>query len=159
MDEILEQYKKLVYHVAHRKFLFMARDEDLIQHGMIGLWRAAKSYDELGAGFSTYAYRCIENAMRDYQRRTLRNKDRTLYYEEFQTMDRTLMLDSPADSINEEVDTLQAIRSAFPAGSRERYWLMALLAGMSKRDLARECGVTTGQMTRYLKRAYRKLEL
>ena len=37
--------------------------EDLLQEGLIGLFKAVKSYDGVSASFSTYASRCIRNSI------------------------------------------------------------------------------------------------
>ena len=53
-------------------------DEDLRQEGLIGLWRACKSFDEnKGVQFSTYASRCIRNEINLSIARSLTQK-RTL---------------------------------------------------------------------------------
>lgn len=37
--------------------------EDLLQEGLIGLFKAVKSYDGVSASFATYASRCIRNSI------------------------------------------------------------------------------------------------
>ena len=60
IDEVLVEYKPLVVSVARRYFLAGGEIEDLIQEGMIGLYKAAQNYDELGeASFTTFATLCV----------------------------------------------------------------------------------------------------
>lgn len=60
IDEVLEQYKPLVISIARRYFLAGGEIEDLIQEGMIGLYKAVQNYDEKSdASFSTFANLCI----------------------------------------------------------------------------------------------------
>lgn len=65
-EAVLERYAPLVNSIAARFFLWGGEREDLVQEGMVGLCAAVKSYDKRnGAGFSTYAYVCVRNAVSD----------------------------------------------------------------------------------------------
>ena len=56
-----EDNMKLVYTVIHRYFPNFCGDEDLVQIGMLGLVKAANTFDEnRGTSFSTYACHCIK---------------------------------------------------------------------------------------------------
>ena len=62
-NEMLENNKKLVYMVLYKHFPLHVNDEDLYQIGMIGLLKAIRSYKDDTYKFSTYAARCIYNAI------------------------------------------------------------------------------------------------
>ncbi|MCD8307440.1 MAG: sigma-70 family RNA polymerase sigma factor [Clostridia bacterium] len=63
---VLEKYAPLVKSIASHFFLTGGSSEDLIQVGLIGLYSAIGSYNsESHATFSTYAYTCVRNAIRD----------------------------------------------------------------------------------------------
>ena len=66
MEWILLKYKTLVRQIA-RRFYFSGEDtDDLVQEGMLALWKAVREYSpQKNAGFSTYASRCIRNKMID----------------------------------------------------------------------------------------------
>ena len=51
----------LVYHIISRQYPTFIHDEDVIQSGMLGLCKAAESFDPKKGLFSTYAGRCIRN--------------------------------------------------------------------------------------------------
>lgn len=55
----------LVYSVFNQTFSsFRWLEDDLIQEGMIGLWKACKTFNKTrGTMFSTYAVKCIRNEM------------------------------------------------------------------------------------------------
>lgn len=53
--------EKLVYFVVHRYFKDLCGDDDIIQCGRIGLWKACEHYDNDRSKFSTFAVRCIIN--------------------------------------------------------------------------------------------------
>lgn len=60
MDYILDKYKPLVRKKANAVFLIGGETEDLIQEGMIGLFKAVRDYDgEREASFFSFAELCI----------------------------------------------------------------------------------------------------
>lgn len=64
MDYICDKYKNLVRSKAKSMFILGADNEDLIQEGMIGLFKAVRGYD-MGrdASFCTFAELCISRQM------------------------------------------------------------------------------------------------
>lgn len=64
MDFILDKYKNLVRSHAGSMYILGADREDLIQEGMIGLFKAIREYDfGRDAGFYTFADLCISRQM------------------------------------------------------------------------------------------------
>ncbi len=60
MDFLLEKYKHLVRMKANTMFLLGGDTDDLIQEGMIGLFKAIRDYrQEKDSSFSTFASLCI----------------------------------------------------------------------------------------------------
>lgn len=60
MDYLLEKYKNLVRKKANAMFLLGGDTDDLIQEGMIGLFKAIRDYDEeKGGNFFGFAELCI----------------------------------------------------------------------------------------------------
>ncbi len=63
-DYIMEKYKNLVRSKAKSMFILGADNEDLIQEGMIGLFKAIRDYDVgRDASFYTFADLCIARQM------------------------------------------------------------------------------------------------
>lgn len=63
-EALIVRYTQLVRCYSRRLFLMGADPEDLLQEGMIGLFRAIHRYDpERGASFKTFASRCIDRRM------------------------------------------------------------------------------------------------
>ena len=64
MDYICDKYKNLVRSKAKSMFILGADNDDLIQEGMIGLFKAVRDYD-MGrdASFFTFAELCISRQM------------------------------------------------------------------------------------------------
>lgn len=64
IDYIMNKYKNVVRSKAKSMFLLGADHEDLIQEGMIGLFKAIRSYDrEKEASFYTFAELCISRQL------------------------------------------------------------------------------------------------
>lgn len=64
MDYIMDKYKNLVRKHARNMYILGAEEQDLIQEGMIGLFRAIKDYDSgRDASFYTFADLCISRKM------------------------------------------------------------------------------------------------
>lgn len=63
VEQKIADNQNLVYFVINKRFYGLRHDEDIVQVGRIGLWNACKSYDESKSKFSTYAVRCITNAI------------------------------------------------------------------------------------------------
>ncbi|MBQ9444378.1 MAG: sigma-70 family RNA polymerase sigma factor [Lachnospiraceae bacterium] len=60
MDELFERYKNVVRSIASTMYLIGGETEDLIQEGMIGLFKAVQEYDPgRDASFGTFARLCI----------------------------------------------------------------------------------------------------
>lgn len=77
--ELLNRYSRLAKAISAGFFIGGATDEDLFQEGMVGLYSAIGSYDlSSGANFSTYAYKCIRNAVLDAVKKSLGAKHAAL---------------------------------------------------------------------------------
>ena len=64
MEYLLEKYKPLVLKKTNKLFLIGAETEDLIQEGMVGLFKAIRDYrDDHDASFYTFAALCINRQM------------------------------------------------------------------------------------------------
>lgn len=64
MDYIMEKYKNLVRSKAKSMYILGGDNEDLIQEGMIGLFKAIRDYDcGRDASFYTFADLCISRQM------------------------------------------------------------------------------------------------
>jgi len=141
---------RLVPLTARRFFPRLARDEDLLQCGLIGLWEASRSWSGRGE-FSSYACHCILNNMRDYLRAESKalpppvrqEREQADWYVE--------------DKLIDELDMISRIHAAWPENSRERYVLLALSAGVSRQSVAAALGVQLHTVRRIAARAMERL--
>lgn len=64
MDYLMEKYKNLVRKEANAMYLLGGENDDLIQEGMIGLFKAVQNYDlSQDASFYSFAKLCITRQM------------------------------------------------------------------------------------------------
>ena len=76
LDFLLSKYKNLVVSLARRYFLLGAEQEDLIQEGMIGLYKACQSFDaQSGSSFKSFAYLCIKRQLQSAIKAANRQKN------------------------------------------------------------------------------------
>ena len=62
IEKLLTEYKPLVNKIARSYFLTGGDMEDLVQEGMIGLFKAIKNFqDDKNTSFKTFATTCIKN--------------------------------------------------------------------------------------------------
>ena len=63
-DYLMEKYKDMVRKQARAMYLWGGENHDLIQEGMIGLFKAVQDYDpKEGASFSSFAGLCVSRQM------------------------------------------------------------------------------------------------
>ncbi len=76
LDYILEKYKNLVRKKARKLFLIGGDRDDLIQEGMIGLYKAVRDYDESReSSFGSFADLCISRQIYDAIKASNRQKN------------------------------------------------------------------------------------
>ncbi len=64
LEQLINKYKELVTMKVSKYFIIGAEKEDIYQEGMIGLYKAIKSYDpEKQNSFKTFANLCIERQL------------------------------------------------------------------------------------------------
>ena len=74
-QQLIEENMNLVYFLINKYYPTFIKDEDLIQTGMIGLCRAAETWDESKSEFSTFASKCVLNEICNEFGRRCRHKE------------------------------------------------------------------------------------
>lgn len=77
-EELFSRFKPMVSSVARSYFLLGSELDDLIQEGMIGLYKACQSYSEKNASFKTFAYICIKRQIQSAVKHANRQKNKIL---------------------------------------------------------------------------------
>ena len=122
---LYERYKQLVRSRAHSYFLIGADHEDLVQEGMLGLYKAVCEYDEgKAASFKSFAEICIRRQILSAIKNATRKKHKPLnHYVSLNA--------SPIEADGELtlLDTMRSLRVADPEDvviGRENFERMVL---------------------------------
>lgn len=79
LEQVLYEFKPLVTVLARRYFLTGAETDDLVQEGMIGLYKAIQTFDESKqASFKTFASLCINSQIKTAVKKQNSNKNKVL---------------------------------------------------------------------------------
>ena len=99
---LLNRYNDLVNAKANKFFMIGAEKEDMIQEGMIGLYKAVKSFNlEKQSSFKTFANMCIERQLITAVKNSNRQKHIPL--------NSSISLNSAAYDDNEDVDKIDIL--------------------------------------------------
>ena len=99
---LLNRYNDLVNAKANKFFMIGAEKEDMIQEGMIGLYKAVKSFNlEKQSSFKTFANMCIERQLITAVKNSNRQKHIPL--------NSSISLNSAAYDDNEDVDKIDVL--------------------------------------------------
>ena len=106
---LYERYKQLVRSRAHSYFLIGADHEDLVQEGMIGLYKAVCEYDESkSASFKSFAELCITRQILSAIKHATRKKHGPL--NNYVSLNRPEMTDGDLTLL----DTVRSLRVSDP---------------------------------------------
>lgn len=105
-DYIIEKYKKLINLKVGKYFIIGAEKEDIIQEGMIGIFKAIKNFDASKENsFKSFANMCIE--------RQLITAIKTSNRQKHMPLNSYLSLNGTAFSEDEDTEVLEVFNSKF----------------------------------------------
>ena len=170
---LLNKYKNFVRSKARSYFLIGADHEDIVQEGMIGLFKAIRDYrEDRLSSFRAFAELCITRQIITAIKTATRQKhiplnsyvslNKPIYDEE---SDRTLLdvitegyLANPEDVlINQEDMSLIEVRIAQSLSPLERQVLAKYLQGKSYQEISRDMNRQIKSIDNALQRVKRKL--
>lgn len=175
LDFLLNRYKNFVQAKARTYFLIGADKEDIVQEGMIGLFKAIRDYDETKlSSFKAFAELCVTRQIITAIKTATRQKhiplnsyvslDKPIYDEE---SDRTLIdviagsktTDDPEEMIiNQEKYGDMEVKLSESLSSLEKRVLHLYLDGQSYQEISKELNRHVKSIDNALQRVKRKLE-
>lgn len=79
LAQLLQEYKSLVNKIARSYFLLGGEIEDIVQEGMIGLYKAIKNFSQSkNASFKTFATTCIKHQIQTAVKMASSEKNKVL---------------------------------------------------------------------------------
>lgn len=174
MDFLLEKYKNLVRKKANAMFLLGGDTDDLIQEGMIGLFKAIRDYDmQKGGNFFGFANLCVNRQIYSAVEAAARKKHGplnsyiSLSGEDGEDADAVLfgsgLINQNKNPENllisqEDLDTFWEMLEE-KLSDMERNVLNAYLSGLNYRQIAEKFGKTEKSIDNALQRIKNKISL
>lgn len=172
-EYLIQKYKELVKSKAHLYFMLGADRDDIVQEGMIGIFKAIKNYDvEKGASFKTFADLCINRQIITAIKSASRHKHSPLNHslsldkpvaegEYAQTLGETLAAGIQTDPeavylMGEMAGLLLSGEDRF-LSAFERLVLQEMMSGKNYRDIAKEQGKSDKSVDNAIQRIRRKV--
>lgn len=173
-DLLMERYKDFVRSKARAYFLMGADSEDVIQEGMIGLYKAVMNYKaEKNVSFSSFADLCVNRQIMSAVKQSNRKKQQPL--NSYVSLDRTLKDDEekdiamiellPADSSYNpeefyiEKENLDGWKKKIDGelSALEKQVLQLYLSGLNYQEIARRLNKPSKSIDNALQRIKRKI--
>jgi RNA polymerase sporulation-specific sigma factor len=171
--ELLERYRGFARSKARSYFLVGGDREDIVQEGMIGLYKAVRDYaDGHGASFRSFAELCITRQILTAIKTATRQKhsplnsyvsfDRPQDDDPDHTLGESLAVEITADPLERivEDDDLRALQDTFDEvlSGLETEVLQLYVEGRSYQEIAQQLGRRVKSIDNALQRIKRKLE-
>lgn len=173
-EYLIRKYKELVKNRAHLYFIAGADREDIVQEGMIGVFRAIRSYDaSKEASFRTFADLCINRQIISAIKAAARRKhsplnssislNKPMQEENTSTLEELLQSDSDSDPeallvLKEQFHFLENKENGVLSALERQVWI-GQMKGKSYHLIAEETGRTPKSIDNAIQRTKKKLEL
>ena len=174
-EYLIQEYKELVKSKAHLYFMLGGDRDDIVQEGMIGIFKAIKNYDaDKGASFKTFADLCVNRQIITAIKSAGRHKHSPLNTslsldkpmsegESAQTLGETLSagIDTNPEAaflMGEMAELLFSSQESF-LSNFERFVLGEMMQGKNYRDIAKEQGISDKSVDNAIQRIRRKIRL
>ena len=159
-DFLLEKYKPMVKRQARTLYLIGGENEDLIQEGMIGLYKAIRTYRLGESAFASYAQVCVNRQMYTAVQASGRKKHEPL--NEYISLSEDLnlfLLDNPESRMiaQENMEKKYQLIDK-QLSSMERQVLKLYLEGGSYEEIAEEMGRSEKSVDNAIQRLKKKLK-
>lgn len=159
-EYLLEKYKPLVKKQARTMYLMGGENEDLIQEGMIGLFRAISTYRQGEGSFYGFAFLCINRQMYTAVQASARKKHEPLNaYVSLDEEPQMPLEDSPETMLLlQEKEGKREDMIARHLSSLEKKVLALYLEGMSYGQIAEQIGRPEKSVDNAIQRLKKKLK-
>ena len=175
MEELMRTFKPKVIAISREYFLIGAEFDDLIQEGMIGLYKAIRIYDETkNHSFSAFASLCIHRQIQNAVKNANRKKNTPLnsyipikYYDGSNVSDedsvlRLVIADENSDIeqnyIDEEINTIMLSKVKDILTDEQFNILKLFINGDSYFEIANKTNLTTKKVDNTLQAIKKKLK-
>lgn len=158
-EKLFQENTRLAHWAIRKYYPMFICDEDIQQEALIGLWKACTTYNEEKSVFSTYAVRCIYNAIAHLLRkRSSWGRLKTVSLDECLSDNGELTLaglvyDPSGDIEDSGVFIEEFIRTL---NEKDKAVVSCRLRGLKQIEAAREMGISQAHYSRLLKKVQTK---
>ena len=158
IQQLIEDNMKLVTYIINKYYPTFLSDEDIFQCGMLGLCKAANTWDETKSVFSTYAVKCIRNEIRcEFRRRKKHKGVLSLDYEYNNDSDEEITLkDTLVGTTDVDFVDTQFIYEQLTPTEREIFEYKRW--GMTTEEIANQLGCSHQNVSKHIRRIKSKIE-
>ncbi len=158
--DLLSRYTPMVKSIASHFFLTGGDGDDLFQEGMVGLYSALGSYNpDSQASFTTYAYICVRNAIRDAVKKDTSSRQSALnnFLPILEICD-GLFTDNPEDEVIRQENRREFLQKiSGPLSSYEFQVIIMYMDGMGTPEISDSLGKKGKSVDNALARAKAKI--
>ncbi len=169
-NELFERYKDIVVKISRGYFIVGGDLEDLIQEGMLGLYKAVKNFNtQKDTSFKTFAILCIKHQIQTAIKQSLANKNKPLSqavsiqsFSDNDTLDilpiELVLETTPAERIINKEDFERLKKTIISNLSKLELQVLRLyLQGYSYKEISSQLGITQKSIDNSLSRIKTKL--
>lgn len=158
--DVCSQHKGLVVKIARKFFLDYGDLDDLVQEGMIGLFKASLKYDSSKGAFSTFATLCIKSEIINAIRASTRHGNIDKVSIEQKKLEEILLDEKSCfDRLMHEMDGEERLKNIkLRLSVSENKVLCLYLDGFSYAQMAERLGTNTKSIENAIKRIKEKLK-
>ena len=167
MDYLIEKYKTMVRQKARVLYLAGGDQDDLIQEGMIGLFKAVQDYrEDKDASFRTFAQLCVERQLYRAIQSSNRRKHQPLngyvsmYGEEWEAETKNMFQQSP-ESLFIAQENAQLVENTIrkELSEMENQVLILYLSGNNYLEIAEQLDKSPKTIDNAIQRIRRKVKM
>lgn len=123
LEKLIELYKSMVNSIVRGYFLIGGDNDDLVQEGMIGLYKAILSYDEnCDTKFFTYSFLCVKRQVMGAVRASKRFKNMPLNRAYISINNQGMLLFGNSDEENDDGDECGIFLSSEQLSPEEKFF-------------------------------------
>ena len=157
-EDLAKAFEKPIKDIIKVNGFTMVDESDLFVVAHSSLLKALDKYNPTEeASFATYARKCIENAMRDEQRKVKKKYEQECSLDKMQE-DISFEAEDPSVDIEEKYSKEKRIEAVFAhANEEEKKVLLCIKEGMSYADIAKKLNISTKKVDNIIQKI-RKME-
>lgn len=144
-NKLFEENQNIVQIVIYIHFRRLIGCEDVVQEGLLALWKATESYDDSKGSFFNYAYSVVRMLIMRWCKN--QNKHTNI---EFSNTDDIIGITAPIEEPLTEIPEVKEVLEQL--GDLDRHIITARMQGFSLREIGEQTGMTGERVRQRIER-------